>query len=230
MKIIDAHSHISYISHDFQSEIIGTIVCTTNESEWDNLINILYNDKNVFGAFGIHPWFADSVDIQFESRLEFLLKNNPTYMIGEIGLDKNKPNMKNQIDIFQKQFDIAVKLKRIVFIHCVGAWDKILYILKQYKKSSLPIMIFHSFNGNNDIIKYLIKNYANNIYFSFGKNVLYGRNYGITQIPENKILVETDGKQDVLLKDVLDKICQIKNNLNMPDIIYNNTQRVLKNE
>ena len=86
-------------------------------------------------------------------------------MVGEIGLDKNKPNMEQQIIIFQKQLDIAIELKRIVFIHCVGAWDKILYVLKQYKKSSIPTMIFHAFNGNDDIIKYLLKNYEKNLYF-----------------------------------------------------------------
>ena len=182
----------------------------------------------MFGAFGIHPWFAGTANIDFQSRLKFLLKNNSAYMVGEIGLDKNKPNMEQQIIIFQKQLDIAIELKRIVFIHCVGAWDKILYVLKQYKKSSIPTMIFHAFNGNDDIIKYLLKNYEKNLYFSFGKNLLCGRNSHITQIPKDKILVESDGKKDVLLCNVLQKISQIKNNTNISNIIYDNTKGMLK--
>ncbi|MBO7644990.1 MAG: TatD family hydrolase [Alphaproteobacteria bacterium] len=93
MKIIDAHSHIDYISHIKQPDVVGTVVCTTNESEWVRVENITVDDICVYGAFGVHPWFAGSVDFGFESRLKDLLQNNSDYMLGEIGLDKNKPNM-----------------------------------------------------------------------------------------------------------------------------------------
>ena len=229
MKIIDAHSHIDYISHRFQNDVVETVVCATCESEWGDLLKLGHDDANVRIAFGVHPWNIDSVDVDCDVRLESLLKTNRNFMIGETGLDKNKPDIEKQLDVFQRQFDIAVRLKRIVFIHCVGAWDKILHVLKMYKKSDLPIIVFHAFNGGDDIIKNLIKNYNDNIYFSFGKNVLYGGNCRITQIPDDKILVESDGKDDVILHDVIDKISQLKNNPNMGDIIYNNTVRILKN-
>ncbi|MBO7644991.1 MAG: TatD family hydrolase [Alphaproteobacteria bacterium] len=133
------------------------------------------------------------------------------------------------MDVFQKQFDIAIELKRTVFIHCVGAWDKILHILKQYKKSELPIMVFHAFNGGNDIIKNLLKFYENNVFFSFGKNALYDDFWCITRIPDDKILVESDGNTDVNLRVIINKISKIKNNSNMSEVIYNNTQKVLVN-
>lgn len=228
MKIIDAHSHIDYITHNFQDSVVGTVVCTTQESEWIALENLMRGDKNIFGAFGIHPWFVDSVENGFELRLENLLKNNSSYMIGEIGLDKYKPDMERQIYVFQKQFDIAVKLNRSIFIHCVGSWDKILHILKQYKKSDLPIIVFHAFNASDDVLNHLLSNY-DNVMFSISKNTVYSENSCIERIDINKILIETDGKSNIILKDVIDKITQIQHNDDIHDIIYNNTRKVLHN-
>lgn len=228
MKIIDAHSHIDYITHLFQDSVVETVVCTTQESEWIALENLMLGDKNIFGAFGIHPWFVDSVENGFELRLENLLKNNSSYMIGEIGLDKYKPDMERQIYVFQKQFDIAVKLNRSIFMHCVGSWDKILHILKQYKKSDLPIIVFHAFNASDDVLNHLLSNY-DNVMFSISKNTVYSENSCIERIDINKILIETDGKSNVILKDVIDKITQIQHNDDIHDIIYNNTRKVLHN-
>jgi len=222
MKIIDAHSHLDYITHKFQSDVVGTICCTTNETEWNKLIEMMEQDKNIFGAFGIHPWFVDSVTEGFDERLEFLLKMNQKFMVGEIGLDKYKPYMDRQINIFQKQLDIAIRLKRSVFLHCVGAWDKILHILKQYKQNELPIIIAHDFNANDEILDRLLG--YKNILFSFGKNIVYGRFSRIDKIVCDRILVETDANDNVLLKNIFDKISQKES------VIYDNTIRVLNNE
>lgn len=228
MKIIDAHSHIDYITHRYQVDVVGTVCCTVDEFQWDILEDMVSHSNKIYAAFGIHPWRANFVDAGFDMRLESLLKTNRNFMVGEIGLDKNKPDMDKQIDVFIKQFEVAVRLKRSVFIHCVGAWDKILHILKQYKKSDLPIIVFHAFNASDDILNYLLMLYEN-VMFSFGKNALYGKNCRIQQIPIDKILVESDENRDVILKDIVDKIAVIKNNTNASDIIYDNTQRVLKN-
>lgn len=224
MKIIDAHSHIDYISHNVQPAVVATVCCATCESEWQNLINITNVDKNVYGASGVHPWFVADIKDGFELRLENLLKSNDSFMIGEIGLDKYKPDMDKQIDVFQKQFEIAIKLKRSVFLHCVGAWDKILHILKQYKKSELPMIVAHGFNGSVEILDTLINN--GNVFISFNKIV---PEY-IQNTPINKILVETDGKNNIVLSDMVDKISNIKSENNAGEIIYENTLKVLKNE
>lgn len=227
MKIIDAHSHIDYITHDFQPDVVGTVCCAAKQSEWGVLANMMKSDNRIYGAFGIHPWFIDESDNKFESELIDLLKNNHNFMVGEIGLDKYKPNMETQINVFKKQLNIAIRFNRTVFLHCVGAWDKFLHILKQYKQSELPIIVAHDFNGNENILNELLK--FNNVYFSLGKNVLYGRFCRIEQIPLNKILIETDGNKDIILKDLINKISDIKNESDMDDIIYNNTLKVLSN-
>lgn len=225
MKIIDAHSHIDYITHNIQPGVVGTICSATNKQDWDVLIKHISKDNNIYGAFGIHPWLIDDVSDDFESRLFELLKSDDSYMVGEIGLDKYKPNMDKQIDIFVRQLDIAVKLQRIVFLHCVGAWDKIFHILKKYRKSELPTTVAHDFNGNIDILNRLISNY--NFMFSIHRANTKSEIERIENIPINKILVESDGKNNIVLSDIVDKISNIKNDPMASDIIYNNTKRIL---
>ena len=227
MKIIDAHSHIDFLTHNIQPDVVGTICCATEESNWNNLVDIMDADKNVYAAFGVHPWFVSNIKNDFDISLEKLLGTNCKFMVGEIGLDKYKPDMDKQIEIFVKQFDVAVNLQRTVFLHCVGAWDKVLHILKQYNKLKLPIIVAHDFNGSDKILQNLIDNY--NIMFSVHRVDKPCEIQRIEQIPSNQILVESDAKDNVLLCDVVNKITQIKQNADMPDIIYNNTQRLITN-
>ncbi len=228
MKIIDAHSHIDFMTHREQMDVVGTVCCTVDEFQWEVLLDMVKHSDKIYPAFGIHPWYIKFLDDDFESRLENLLKTNSSFMVGEIGLDKYKPDMEKQIAVFEKQFDWAVKLHRTIFIHCVGAWDKILHILKQYKKSELPIIVFHDFNANEKILLKLLQ--YKNIFFSLGKNAVYGKNCRIEQIPSDKILIETDAMADIVLIDIVNEISKTKNESNMADIIYDNAQRVLKHE
>lgn len=222
VMIIDAHSHIEYITHNFQADVVGTICCTTKESEWGVLVELMNMDKNIYGAFGIHPWFVDSVSDGFEKKLESLLCSNQKYLVGEIGLDKYKPNIEKQIEVFQKQFDSAIRLKRTMFLHCVGAWDKILHVLKQYKQYELPIIVLHDFNANEEILTRLLE--YKHVYFSLGKNAVYDRFCRIEEIPNDRILIESDGDKNIILKNLVDKISKNESD------IYNNTLKVLNNE
>ena len=204
MKIIDVHSHIDYITHNIQPDVVGTLCCAINESQWPILIDMSTSDNKIYPCFGVHPWFVNDIENDFDVRLKKLLETNRRYLVGEIGIDKFRPHMEKQIEVFVKQLNVAVELKRNVVLHCVGAWDKVLQILKRYKKSELPIIVVHGFNDSIQIMQNLIDNY--NVMFSLGKNALYGRNCRIAQIPLNKIVVETDSKIDVCLKDLIYKI------------------------
>lgn len=225
MKIIDAHSHIDFMTHREQMDVVGTVCCAVDEFQWEVLSDMVKHSNKIYPAFGIHPWHIKFLDDGFELRLENLLKTNTSFMVGEIGLDKYKPDMDKQIIVFEKQFDLAVKLHRTVFIHCVGAWDKVLHILKQYKQSELPNIVMHAYNGNEKITNELL--HYDNIMFSFNK---INEHYGICrieQIPTNKILVETDGKRDIILSDLINEISHIKQDNNIAEQIYNNTLQII---
>jgi len=227
MKIIDAHSHIDYITYKYQPGVSDVICCTTNEKQWPILIDMIKHNNNIHGAFGIHPWFVDSVQNNFCDKLEQLLHTDSRYMIGEVGLDKYKPNMNKQIDIFTKQLELAIKLKRTIFVHCTGAWDKMLHILKQYKKYDVPIIVMHAFKSNVDILSQLLE--YKNIMFSFNKIDMCAINSCIERIPVDRILIESDGKNSSNLTDLMQQVIDIKNDVNISNIIYNNTFKVISN-
>ena len=65
--------------------------------------------------------------------------------------------------------------------------------------------------------------------FSFNKIDIRGEKHCIEQIPNNRILVESDGKQDSDLITLIQLITNIKNDINMPETIFNNTQKVIQN-
>jgi len=115
-------------------------------------------------------------------------------------------------------------LKRTVFLHCVGAWDKILHVFKEYNSLQLPFVVAHNFNANQDILDKLLR--YDFIKFSIGIN---GINCRIERIPCDKILVETDGKSNVSLTNNIKQIAKIKNIDNIDKFIFDNTQRIIQN-
>lgn len=225
MKIIDAHTHFDYLMHEMQPGVDGAICCAVSESDWQSMVGLIDHNTNIYGAFGIHPWAVAGVKDGFDKRLYDLLKNNSDFMVGEIGLDKYKPNMENQIDVFVKQLNIAIELQRQLSLHCVGAWDKILHILKSCK--NLPNILVHDFNDSIDIMNNLLKHY--DVFFSYHKIDKPFDLYRIEQTPIDRILVESDAKNDVILQDVITTIGCIKNESNICDKIYQNTKRFLNN-
>ncbi len=236
-KYIDIHCHLQQVSdidkcllHGKSIGIKKYICNSANVSDWLNIIEYTKKYDYVYGAIGVHPWVATSVDFNWYEKLEKLVQKNPNIMIGEIGLDKNYPDIELQTDIFIKQIGLASKYKRVLQIHCVGAWDLLLNIFKTHKQELPQKIILHSFNSNSDIVLKL-----SNVYFSYSKFILDDSRYKIIEsvkkVPMDKILVESDGIDFENIPKIVEKISEIKNiaNEKMCDIIYANSIKVLDN-
>ena len=78
-----------------------------------------------------------------------------------------------------------------------------------------------------EILRTLINNY--DIMFSINKIDKPNEINRIHEIPIDKLLVETDAKSDVVLHDIINKIFDVKKLVNMDNIIYKNTFKVLNN-
>lgn len=215
MKYIDAHCHL------FDEKLpdnIGAIVNATCPADWGDIIALAGGGVNIFGAIGVHPWFVMDLPVGWDTQMCELLKQNPGIMIGEIGLDKNKPNMDLQIDVLVRQLDWAVELGRGVHVHCVGAWDKMFGVLKRYKSKQLPFILFHRFGGNAGDVARLVMDH--NAYFSFRDT----RDV-IVHVPRDRILVETDSDNPMIITDVAERIAAICTGCDF----YKNTIGMLKN-
>ena len=179
----DAHLHLineQELIMAQQKNINGFILNATNEDEWEQIISLSQKHSFIYGAIGIHPWFIDSISHNWEEKMDLYLKNNPSLMIGEIGLDGLKNDIKKQEEIFLKSLHLSKKYQRIVHIHSVKVWDKMLPILQNFSDLTF---LFHRFNAPKEIIQEL-KKY--NAWFSVNSQK------NIELLPINKVLTETD--------------------------------------
>ena len=181
MKYTDAHCHIFTAPAD---NVAAQVCNATTTTDWQKLVQIA--DDRTHVCIGIHPWYIDSAVPDWAEQMRKILSSNPHIMVGEIGIDKYHPDIDRQIEFFAYQIEIAIEMNRPAHLHCVGAWDKVLHILKDHHPH-IPI-IAHAFGGNTAIMTALAEY---NTYFSYGM-----RDDHIADTakiaPLDKILVESD--------------------------------------
>lgn len=196
--------------------------------------------------------------INLELYLEKISKIAGKYKIfgiGEIGLDKafrvplngflGNPDVPNttveklspcrvdivhQNSIFQKQLDLADKLKKQVSLHCVKAHGLLFDSVKNYV--FIPSIILHSYSGSVDQAKMWIKFYkksSQSLYFSLS-NWINGNDQKresltilLKEIEAGSILLETDFSIDCYLQEA--KFQQYLDELvNIFDLVCSNKQ------
>lgn len=162
-------------------------------------------------SFGILP--QNPVTEQLVT-LENLLKNNEINAVGECGFDffteEYKANKENQRKVFEKQAELAAEYGKPIIIHN----RKALEMMFEYRSllSQIPTVIFHSFAfGPNEAESIMKKGI--NAYFSFGKQLLNGNKKSIEcvkNLPEEKLLFETDAPFQTLKNELYTKLSDIK--------------------
>lgn len=115
----------------------------------------LVNNRNVFGALGVHP---DNIEDFTDENIEFIknnLGNDGIVAIGEIGLDyyHNDLNKDEQIRMFEYFLDLAEEVDLPVIIHNRDATGDMLSILKKHKCKG----IIHCFSGSIEVTREYIK-------------------------------------------------------------------------
>ena len=141
MKYIDVHCHLqnadnigATLNAAQSVGVCGAICNATAPDDWAQVRQIAREYKSVRGAIGVHPWRIHDLSGDVWARDMYdILRDNPDLMIGECGLDKFHPDMSQQLNLFNTQLQMATELGRAVFIHCVGAWDKMFQILSTTK-------------------------------------------------------------------------------------------------
>lgn len=226
-KYIDAHCHIGNGVTD--SSVAAFFCNSVSESDWADILSVSEQNAAVLPCLGIHPWRVDDVTSGWDARLYDTLAKHQRAMVGEIGLDKLRPNYDAQMDVFMRQMQIANELRRVVHIHCVRAWGDILTGMKK----EVPAIVLHGFTGTRDMMMQLLR--RDNIYFSFGRAVCDTRRArlaaAVRDAPLSRILIESDGdmcNSGAVLGRVVNRIAEIKH-ISPDDLsgsIYNNSIQV----
>lgn len=183
----------------------------TGDAEILELVN-QYPDEFApvqYYSVGIHPWRI--VPERLEADLELIeskLTDKHCLALGECGLDKRiEIPLETQIDVFEKQLQLAEKYRKPVVLHLVAAFQELIEI-KDRLNVSVP-MVIHGFSKNGQVAKQLLDN---GFYLSFGKYLL--RNPELESVfrsvPDDRFFLETD-MIDETIRDVYNLAAHYKN-------------------
>lgn len=203
--MIDSHCHLGI--DDFKEDIEGilkrahgagvtnilTVACEYNQI--NDLLNMVQNYKNVFGAFGIHPENAALFD--YKKTIEIFKAHPEISAVGEIGLDYYcNPETKDfQLFAFKEQIKIASQQKKPIIIHTRNADDDTKKILKSaYKNNLLDEQgILHCFTGSEELAKTALDV---GLYISASGIITFKNAQKLREIfkkiPMESLLIETD--------------------------------------
>ena len=235
MNFIDTHTHL-YLKDfdlDIDEEIKKSVDLGVKEfylpSIDSSYTNRMFKLKDKYPneiklMMGLHPTHIDAnYEIEI-NHVKKMLEKREFSAVGEIGIDLhwNKKNLKNQVDVFIQQIEIALLNKLPIVIHCRDAFDEVYKVLLNFKKDNL-FGIFHCFTGTKEEAEKII-----DLNFKLGiGGVVTFKNGGIdkflNKIPLTSIVLETDapylaphphrGKRNKSshLKLIADKIAKIYN-------------------
>lgn len=201
--LVDIHVHLQdpvfegdldfIVNQALESGLVGLVVNGSQESDWEQVLNLAEKYPRIVPCLGLHPWYAAGRSQKWLDRLESLLQTCRAG-IGEIGLDRwiEPRDEKAQEEVFRLQLTLARRYQRPVMIHCLRAWGWMMDLLRAEE----PVrdgLLFHAFGGAVEFIEPLTKLGA---YFSFGGNVLEEKRArmraAFQAVPLDRLLVESD--------------------------------------
>lgn len=216
MRLYDAHNHLQddrfggkqaeLVAEAEAEGVVRMVVNGACEEDWARVQELARKFPVVQPSFGYHPWYLHERTEGWQSELVRYLNETPKAVVGEIGLDKWKPNLpyEGQEEAFVWQLRLAAERNVAASIHCLQAWGRMVDLLREGPRPERGFLL-HSYGGSAELIAPLAKLGA---YFSFPGYYLLERKERqrevFKQIPLERLLVETDAP-DQLLPDALNK-------------------------
>lgn len=206
VRLFDAHCHLqdpriaavapALIRAAGASGVARFAVNGTSEKDWHLVKQMAEDHPAVVPCFGLHPWCVPERSPDWMNLLRRFFAETPEAAVGEIGLDKGSHgktiNFGEQVEVFQRQLELAKELARPVSVHCVRAFGDLLEVLKQTGPFPAGVLL-HSYMGSAEMASAL----ANlGCYFSLS-GFLTGMKstkakHMLKSIPLDRILLETD--------------------------------------
>lgn len=159
----------------------------------------------LYSTAGLHPhdaksWISDrgsDGEGSYEAFKNLAVNNPEVVAIGECGLDFNRnfsPPVV-QLEVFEKQVQLAIEVKKPLFVHERDAHSELMSVMKKYE-DQLPPTVIHCFTGNREQAQtYLSQGFYIGLTGFLWKDKTPDGVRAILQsklIPLNRLLVETD--------------------------------------
>ena len=206
--IIDSHAHVvteffgeereEVIKRSFESGVVQMVNPGVVLNNIDELKDIAERHSNLFFATGLHPHEAKDWNDECAEQIERASAHPKSVGVGECGLDfyYNNSDHESQKRAFAAQCRLAKKIGKPVIVHCRDAWQEVFDILKEEgagtEADSLK-GVFHCFTGGPEHLSRIAEL---GFYVSFSGIVTFPNAKALQQaaiqVPEDKILVETD--------------------------------------
>lgn len=205
-EYFDIHSHINFgdLATDLQGILsrmkegnVWTTVVGTDKKTSIEAIELAEKEEGVFACIGVHP--VDDPLQTFEvSTFESLVTHPKVVAIGECGLDYYRlegdmiTEKERQSALFRSQIEFALKHNKALMIHSRSAYDDLITILGEYKKTNPELFgNVHFFSGNTEQAIALA---GLGFTLSFAGPITFAREYddAIRAIPSTMIHAETD--------------------------------------
>lgn len=188
MDLYDAHFHPGNYADG--KGIAGGLCCSASRDDWEKVIGISRKDKAIIPCVGIHPWHIGTISDGIWTEMRQTVSRTGAF-IGEIGLDRMRPDMEKQEKIFAEQLLIAKETGRPAIIHCVREYGRLLEIIRNTNPGRFVI---HSFNGSEDIMRQLA---GLGGWFSFGPGLAAenAKKYraAFQSVPADRFMLESEG-------------------------------------
>lgn len=204
MRLIDTHTHLYLPEFDYDRDLVvqkaldsgieRMLLPNIDSGTIENMLKMCREYPGViFPMIGLHP---GSVKDNYFEELKVIKEqaSDGKYIaVGEIGIDLywDKSHITQQLYAFEKQVILSKELNLPVVIHARDSFSEIFSILDKHAGHGLN-GVFHSFTGGlADVEKIL----SYDFYLGINGIVTF-KNSGlgkvVTQIPQNRILLETD--------------------------------------
>ena len=248
--LIDVHAHLEdekfsndvreTIERAYSAGIKRIINAGCSIPECKKIIEIAHKYKECYYIAGVHPHNAKEFKNSDLELLALYTKDPKCLGIGEIGLDYYYDFAPKdlQIEVFQKQWELAANLKMPVELHIRDAYHDFFPAIKDLPKP--PRVMLHCFSGDLDIAR---KALDLGFDFSIGGVLTFKKSEETRKIfkliPDERIHLETDspylspegkrGKRNEpanisITVEYLAKVkgCSVEQ---ITQVLYNNAQR-----
>lgn len=201
--IIDTHAHLYYpqllnkideVIHRAEiNQVTRIIIPAVDLKTAEIAYNLSEKYENVYCAVGFHPTEVKKHNLSELKGLENFISHSKTVAIGEIGIDLywDKDNLKQQIEFFEMQINMAREQNLPIIIHTRNSFNEAFEIVQ--KNSSGLRGQFHCFSEDSNSAQKVLS--LENFYISFCGNITYNNFKKINTIktvPPDRLLAETD--------------------------------------
>lgn len=233
-KIIETHCHLDYLKQASLDEILNSsreaniekiITIAVEPENLDKVLEISEKYEEVFFSQGIHPHDAIKYNDEVGKTIQARCSHPKMLAVGEIGLDfyyNNSPK-ETQIEVFEKQLQIAIDEDKPVIIHSRDAEEETIQVLEKYQAKLKRKGVIHSFTSKPSLAEYALKI---GFYLGFNGIITFKNAQNVRDVvemaPLASILLETDapfltpvphrGKENApfYLPHIAEKIAEIK--------------------